>query len=265
MKRVPAYWGRFGVVTRKCPIGRYKCAVGTGEVCEHAIGFNGYPSLEDRMKWEKLRVACSVELLSGRALSNQEFNLAILKERFFSKTKRASEPRTGMATPCLEWQAAKSNGYGRIGTDSKKTETASRLAWKLKHGDVPRELHVCHHCDNPSCVDVEHMFLGTDADNSADMVSKNRQCKGERKSAIMKRVACRGERMREIARANAIRGERNKWAKLTEDDVRTVFKLRANGLLMKDIGSSLGVKINCISRILSRKRWGHVQISETAK
>jgi len=66
-------------------------------------------------------------------------------------------------------------GYGKEG---RRKIMAHRAAWELVNGPIPSDLCVLHKCDNPSCCNVNHLFLGTKADNSADMVSKGRQKKG---------------------------------------------------------------------------------------
>ena len=88
-------------------------------------------------------------------------------ERLASKLVR-------MPNGCLEWTGAKPNGYGRFMVNGKYVLT-HRLAWELAHGrEIPPDMMVCHHCDNPPCCDPEHLFLGDNADNLGDMAAKGR-------------------------------------------------------------------------------------------
>jgi hypothetical protein len=75
---------------------------------------------------------------------------------------------------CWEWTAAKRRfGYGAMNIAGVQMG-AHRIAWELFNGPIPDGLHACHHCDNPSCVNPSHIFLGTHADNMADRKAKGR-------------------------------------------------------------------------------------------
>lgn len=80
---------------------------------------------------------------------------------------------------CWEWQGSRlPRGYGsfRLGTRSTDPkEYAHRIAWAWKNGPIPLGMRVLHHCDNPGCVRPDHLFLGTQADNVADMDAKGRR------------------------------------------------------------------------------------------
>lgn len=76
---------------------------------------------------------------------------------------------------CWEWGGATNkDGYGLFYIKGKKERLAHRIAYSIYKGEFPNELFICHHCDNPSCVNPDHLFAGTQKDNMKDMVSKKR-------------------------------------------------------------------------------------------
>lgn len=80
---------------------------------------------------------------------------------------------------CWEWQGTTRNGYGRLTIGSRvdntrRSESAHRVAYKVWKGDIPDGYEVCHKCDNPSCINPDHLFVGTRLDNIADRERKGR-------------------------------------------------------------------------------------------
>lgn len=141
---------------------------------------------------------------------------------------------------CLVFSGTRTDqGYGNL-TVGRKTIKAHRIAWELVNGRIPPGLCVCHRCDNPSCCRVEHLFLGTVAENNADRARKGRS----------KGVFEAGDAHPARARA----GERHWSAKLSDADVLTIRRRRSSGETVTSIADAFGVHPATVSRI-ARLEW----------
>jgi hypothetical protein len=134
---------------------------------------------------------------------------------------------------CRRWTSTLGRkGYGEFLIQGKKFY-AHRVAWAIAHED-PGDMQVLHRCDTPPCCNVECLFLGTQADNLADMRSKGRQ------------------------RSGSARGEQNATAKLSESDVLEIRKRYEDGELQVALASSFGVGQTAISRVVLGRTWSHL-------
>lgn len=89
-----------------------------------------------------------------------------IRERFWAKVRKGDD--------CWEWQGAKcAKGYGRFFANG-RNRRSNRMVWELEVGEIPGGLWVLHHCDNPACVRLDHLYLGTAADNSRDASVRDR-------------------------------------------------------------------------------------------
>ena len=149
-------------------------------------------------------------------------------QKVFSRCKRDEE------TGCLEWQGACINkGYGHIRLNTAGVITwdgPHRIVWKHSHGEIPKGMMVCHHCDNRVCAEISHLFLGTAKANAADMIAKGRSLKGERQSQ----------------------------AKLTEDQVCEIREKWEGGRSQASIGREYRVTGPTIRAVVYRQTWKHV-------
>lgn len=143
-------------------------------------------------------------------------------EKFWAKVDKRTD------IECWEWQGFRlPKGYGSMSVYG-KTYLTHRIAYTDYYGEIPHGMHVCHKCDNPSCCNPLHLFLGTNADNVADMVKKGRQQ----------------------------RGVKHHNSKLTEADAENIRTLYANkDISQAEIGRLYNVSQTTVGQIILRKLW----------
>lgn len=143
-------------------------------------------------------------------------------ERLNSQLERVGE--------CTEFMGYRnSNGYGELTID-RKFVLAHRLSYELSFGPIPDGLIVRHKCDNPPCVDPDHLEVGTQSDNLRDRDERGRTA----------------------------RGMNNGTAKLTDEDVRKIRKIRSDGWTYAELAALFSVGGTTIARVVTGTHWRHV-------
>lgn len=144
--------------------------------------------------------------------------------RFFAKTAPGENG-------CIVWTGCRhENGYGLVKRDGKHW-LAHRLSWTFRHGEIPDGKNVLHRCDNPPCVNIEHLFLGSQQDNVTDMHNKGRA----------------------VAPSGADSGQ----AKLTEDEVIAIRQLRGR-VTQRELAKRYGISQAHVSAIQRGAWWRHL-------
>lgn len=162
--------------------------------------------------------------------------------------------RSGGPDACWPWQGRSvDKGYGRFSYRGRGVG-AHRVALMLHLGiELDPDTLVCHHCDNPPCCNPRHLFVGTVADNNADMVVKGRQAVGDRHGSRTHPDAFPGPPVRP-----RLMGTLNPSAKLVESDIPTIRLRLARGETHAAIAADYGVVPPTISKIALGLRWRHV-------
>jgi hypothetical protein len=150
-----------------------------------------------------------------------------LKERFEAKVIAASSPNG-----CMLWSASvRTHGlpYGMIGVwygDKCKIRNAHRVSWELYRGPIPKGMKVLHECDNPRCVNPDHLFLGTQLENVHDMHQKGR--------------------------GPNFKGEKNPRARLSKSQI---IEIRNDPRTHVKIAANYGIGTTQVSRIKRGEQW----------
>lgn len=137
---------------------------------------------------------------------------------------------------CWLWTGKSTHrfGYGMVGLGPHQGGmiAAHRLSWELENGPIPAGMCVCHHCDNPKCVNPAHLFLGSQRDNIADAIAKGR------KAPMPPSV-----------------GEKNGRARLATADVAEIRRRYSIGETQTSLAAAFRVPQTHISRIILNKAW----------
>ncbi len=142
---------------------------------------------------------------------------------------RFSSRYTVSDSGCWVWNAhADKDGYGILPCNGPAIR-AHRYSWERVNGTIPEGMVVCHSCDNPGCVNPDHLFIGTPKDNVQDMLKKGRDC---------------------------MVGERNNKAKLTNKDVKAIYESERS---TSTLAESYGVSVSTIKRIKNGRSWRGVK------
>lgn len=163
-----------------------------------------------------------------------------LVERFMSHVEKTP-------SGCWLWKGhRRPEGYGVIKVDGKALP-AHRVSWSIHKKEDPGLLCVLHKCDNPPCVNPEHLFLGTRLVNNQDMDQK-----GRRKSAS---GALHGSK---TMPERVARGERNGRARLSVPDVEEIRRRAANGETVASLAREKQVSEGAVRGIVKGRRWQHI-------
>ncbi len=169
-------------------------------------------------------------MISYQESLNYKYNGKNVYDRLFSKIDIKS------LDECWIWQGTNVRGYGYIGAKSGKSVRVPRLIFMLADGqDIPESMCVCHTCDNPSCCNPYHLWLGTQQDNIRDKKGKGR---------------AKGVNI----------GEKHGRAKLTESDVKEIRRLLCEKVTQRKIAEKFGVDQSAIHLIGARKTWKHLSL-----
>jgi hypothetical protein len=177
-------------------------------------------------------------------------NICAYATRFWSHVDKSGD--------CWTWTASRCNGYGQLGIQHKHL-AAHRVAYELTYGPIPDGLFVCHRCDNKLCVRPEHLFLGTDGDNTRDAATKGLMLTGEKWRETHSSVY--GERCWLHKHPETMRGENNGHAILTTADVLQIRQMLIDGISQNEIGRRFGVSSGAIWQIANGRSWKHVQLT----
>lgn len=150
----------------------------------------------------------------------------ITKEQWFSSLIKEN-PISG----CHEWQGMKKGGYGYFYINGRE-KAVHRMQYEKFKGEIPKGFNVCHSCDNPPCVNPDHLWIGTQKDNVHDMIAKKRDHKAF--------------------------GTRSKNSKINTDQALQIKLLYSQGESIKTIHLKLNISYKIVQHICNGATWKHI-------
>lgn len=136
---------------------------------------------------------------------------------------------------CWEWIGCLCGGYGQFCIGSGVYTVSHRFSYSLEYGEIADDIKVLHECDNKRCVNPNHLFLGTNKDNTQDMIAKGRS-------------KCIGKI-----------GERNKSSKLTDEKVLEMRRMHRSGEYnQRQISKMFGISTSVTFAVIHNQTWIHL-------
>jgi hypothetical protein len=185
-------------------------------------------------KFTKVKNIC----LSCSVRKAKTLSLEASIKKFWEKVDKNGPIMVHMTTPCWIWLGCKSKkGYGQL-TFQGKNWWAYKFSYWIYYGEIPSTNIICHHCDNPACVNPEHLYLGTYKSNMIDREQRGR--------------------------VNRVKGQQHKNAKLTELEVIEILTIWEQSFKKRGLVPKLALKYNVsratVSNIVKHKGWKHVSL-----
>jgi hypothetical protein len=170
--------------------------------------------------------------MKNRICSQCGKNFIVLGKFFECSPECRIKSKIEIKNDCWIWKGFFRGIYGTVSFKG-KCMSAHRMSYFVFKGEIPKKIYVLHKCDTPACVNPEHLFLGTNKENTKDMIKKNRHP------------------------FNFV-GEKNNMSILTENQVLEIRRLHKEGYKIKDLAKKFNVKYFTCVDVVNRRNWRHI-------